>query len=480
MSKTRFAVIGDSLSQGMLNGAVSDTTWSFPAILARSLGLEVPGGFRVPHIPGPGLPLNLFELVLHLEKRLGVRPSDLDLLTLGLEVARYLDGLETYYEQKLDGYRPKFGGSFHNLAIWGFSLVESLRLDHKACRRAIEDEEGFIEDDFLGLPSGPMFRTASWVLNPHRDSERARDTQLDALDRLLRNEPIDVLILWLGANDALGTILSVSVKETPDDAGDDPVELLRYNLTGRKRFARDYAEICSQVAGTLRKRSPATKVLVGNVPYVTIPPLLRGFGAQDADGYFERYQRFFVKEHTSAGLLLESLSREQVRGIDARIDDFNAIIAANVAAQGPSWSLVDVAGLLSRLAVRRNRMEQDPQGPLREYLRGRAANHPLLASPELPSTLMFGVDAAGRRTQGGLFGLDGVHPTITGYGLLAEQFLDAMQAVNVPGAAGRSVPWTSIVEADVMLRRPLPLWHSLLARLEQCDTLFGLLARALA
>src|ERR1044071_1190802 len=142
MSKTKLAVIGDSLSQGLLNGAVSDTTWSFPAILARALGLQVPGEFRVPHIPGPGLPLNLLELVLHLERRLGTSPSHLDLLTLGLEVARYLDGLETYYEQKLDGYRPKFGGSFHNLAIWGFSLVEALRLDHRTCRRAIEDEEG--------------------------------------------------------------------------------------------------------------------------------------------------------------------------------------------------------------------------------------------------------------------------------------------------------------------------------------------------
>jgi lysophospholipase L1-like esterase len=480
MSKTRFAVVGDSLSQGFQHGAISDTTRSFPAILARSLGLDVPNEFRVPFIPGPGLPLNVLGLVLELERRLGPNPDNFRLLSLGYEIKRYLDETETYYEQKLDGYLPKFGGSYHNLAVWGFSLAESLRLDSKACKRAIEDSEGFIEDDFLGLPSGPMYRTANWVLNPKKDAERARDTQLDALDRLLHEGPLDALVLWLGANDALGTVLTLSVAETPDDASSDPIELLDYNLTSRKRFARDYAEICEQVATSLRKRSPNTKVLVGNVPHVTIPPVMRGLGAQDADGYFERYQRYFVNEETFAAFLLESLSRADVRRIDTRIDEFNQIIAGQVRERGPNWSLVDTANLLKTLAVRRNRSEGQPEEPLRRYLQARDPDHPLLKEAKLPSALMFLVDEQGRRTQGGLFGLDGTHPSTTGYGLVAELFLDAMQAARVPGTAGRKVPWSGILAADPLLRRPLPLWHHLITKAERWATVLGLVLRAVA
>jgi len=57
---------------------------------------------------------------------------------------------------------------------------------------------------------------------------------------------------------------------------------------------------------------------------------------------------------------------------------------------------------------------------------------PELASlePE-PNSKFLIADKNGIRLQGGLFSLDGVHPTTIGYGLLAQEFINVMQTAGV-------------------------------------------------
>jgi hypothetical protein len=47
-----------------------------------------------------------------------------------------------------------------------------------------------------------------------------------------------------------------------------------------------------------------------------------------------------------------------------------------------------------------------------------------------PSSRFFRSDASGR-TAGGLFSLDGVHPTTIGYGILAEELIKVMETAGV-------------------------------------------------
>lgn len=479
MSKLKLAAIGDSLAQGFQSGAISKTSWSFPAIVASAFALDVPGEFLVPHELGPGLPLNIEHLLRRLEPRAGSNPSAADLARALLFIPSYLDELEDYYERGLGSRPAKFTGVYHNLAVWGFALAEALRLTPKRCRRAIRDSEGWIEDDFLGLPSGPMYRTAQRVINPGDDPERRRDTQLDALERSLRERGgVDALILWLGANDALGTVLTLSVKdmanEDPKKLPTDPVEQLDWNLTSEERFRADYTSICERVSQILQAHSPQTKVFVGTIPYVTIPPLARGVGHFDGT-HFDSYRRFFVTDGRAGGLL-EALSRQDVITIENRIDAFNRIIAEHVGLRD-QWHLVDSAAMMSNLAVRRNRQDATPGKPLRDHVR---PDHPLLALDPVPSILMYKLDAQGKRIQGGLFSLDGIHPTTIGYGLIAELFLTVMQEAGVPGADPLRLPWTAVIANDSLLQTPPKLWHFMLAEAERHATLWGLLARALA
>jgi lysophospholipase L1-like esterase len=483
MPKIRLAAIGDSLTQGFQSAAIHHTAWSFPAILARSFGCSVPGDFRVPSFGTYGLPLNLEQLMDRAAATLSKQPSELEVaLRLPILIPQFLDEVETYHERGPGSGKAKFGGSYHNLAVWGFAVAEAARLSVERCTRAIEKDEGWIEDDFLGLPSGAMYRTARKVFNPQLVAARNLDTQLTALERLLESEgELDVLTFWLGANDALGTVLNVEIKdmEGVKNLPQDPVELLDWNLTSAERFDVEYTALAARLDDILARRSPRTRVFVGTVPHVTIPPITRGQGAFDGT-YFDYYTRFFVPPG-SLTFGLEKLTRADARSIDTRIDRFNAVIRREVAGREPSWQLVDTCAVLDELAVRRNGFDAEPGLALRRYYerRGRP-DHPLLQLDPIPSILMYGVDQSGKRVQGGLISLDGVHPSTLGYGLVAEHFLEAMQRAAVPGADPRHVPWPAVIENDGLVTRPPRVWWHLMRAGERYSWLWGALARALA
>jgi hypothetical protein len=257
----------------------------------------------------------------------------------------------------------------------------------------------------------------------------------------------------------------------------DPVQLAKWNLTSEAVFRTDYADLAREIDALLRRRSPNTRVFVGNVPHVTIPPVTRGSG-QFEDGYFDEYRRFFVPDDTPT-LLLERLTREDARKIDRRIDSFNLAIREQVQAR-EGWHLVDTCGLLDELAVRRNNADADPGQRLRQhYLERGRPDHPLLQETPVPSILMYEVKN-GVRTQGGLMSLDGVHPSSIGYGVIAEHFLEAMQAAGVPGSDPRNVPWDEVLANDQLLRHPPRLWEQLSRFGKRYALLWGTLARALA
>lgn len=481
MPKLKLAAIGDSLTQGFRSGAIVNTAWSFPAIVARSLGLSVPVDFRVPTFGTLGLPLNIERFLYDAEAKLSSTPSDLELtVQLPLAIQSFIDGVEDYFERGAGSRPAKFGGSYHNLAVWGFALADALRLTPERSRRAIDAEEGWIEDDFLGLPSGAMYRTAQKVFDPRQTEARSADTQLRALERLLEADgAIDVLFVWLGANDALGTVLDLEVKDMTGVANlpEDPVALARWNLTSESLFRRDYAALTADLEALLARRSPGTHVFVGTVPHVTIPPITRGSGSFDGK-YYDRYRRFFVPDAVPT-LHLEQLTRQDAIEIDARIDAFNRAISDQVSRR-QRWHLVDTCALLDQLAVRRNAADDDPGQRLRQYYveRGRG-DHPLLQLAPVPSILMYDVKN-GVRTQGGLMSLDGVHPSTIGYGLIAERFLEAMQSAGIPGSDPRLVPWSEVIANDELLQHPPRLWEPLQRYAERYSLLWGALARALA
>ena len=81
----------------------------------------------------------------------------------------------------------------------------------------------------------------------------------------------------------------------------------------------------------------------------------------------------------------------------------------------------------------------------------------------------FFVSAAAGRKQGGLFGLDGIHPTIVGYGILAQEVLRVLAVAGLPE---QSIDFTQLLGADALNSRPPAVIEQALALLRQIAGLF--------
>ena len=485
----KLVAIGDSLTQGVQSGAVFNPDFSYPVRIARAMGLDVSEDFRTPRIPGHGLPLNIEWLLRSMHKTLEESIEIKEwLVNVPFLLADHLDEIEDYYERG-PGSRPdRYGGVYHNLAVAGFRVYDSFMVNSNYCYSQINDAEGWIKDDFLGLPSASMYRIARRVLNPNLKPKRGTWTQIDNLRYFKDNgDPVENLILCLGGNDCLGTVRDLKIKK-PRNRYKDPQERRdEYNLTSVSVFKEDYGQMMDLISEAI---SPTTKVFVGTIPHVTITPITQGFGGKNCEGgkYFKYYGPFFATENfrTEFGRTLTGCEVEQ---IDLHIDAFNTFIKGEVKRRNKvkereNWHIVDICSLLDLLAIKRkanfkiNLAEEQAKEVLENFFaKKNASNHPLLCCDLNPPPSVLRLDSIDtnrgkdgdhtHRTAGGFFSLDCFHPTTIGYGLIAEAFLDKMKKVKVPEIYDnkrlpwQQLDWKTLIEQDTLINNPPALWDDI-------------------
>ncbi len=244
------------------------------------------------------------------------------------------------------------------------------------------------------------------VGNPANGQERMTALVLGSggtqVEQALALKPTAIL-LWIGNNDALKA-----------DGMGDPAE-----MTPPAEFAAELAELIQ----ALHTGAPAAHLVVADIPDVTELPYMTpaskvlgemaaythipsfffsaAFGIQPGD--LLNWQGLGDLKTGWEGLIAgryptplppsEVLTPSEIAAARATIDSYNQTIAAQVAAVG--GVLVDLHGYVDTLAA---------SGVT---LNGRTASTAYL---------------------GGLFGLDGIHPTNTGYALFANQFIQALNA----------------------------------------------------
>ena len=176
------------------------------------------------------------------------------------------------------------------------------------------------------------------------------------------------------------------------------------------------------------KKIKARHVILGTVPHVTIAPIARGVGSKVRRGsrYYPFYTRPWISTEDFDVGRDPHVTEQEARAIDSAIDQYNDAIAKAVEDarnDGLDWYLFEVSGLLDRLAARR--YIKDPQARPSWWRRYELPTELRALSPE-PDSRFFVAGPEGR-VQGGLFSLDGVHPTTIGYGILAQELIDVMQ-----------------------------------------------------
>lgn len=470
----KLVAIGDSLTQGVQSGAIFKTELSYPALIAEAMGLNVPNDFRVPRFPGSGLPLNIEWLLRTMRQDIGNEISSKEWISsVPFLLEDCLDDVEDLYERGAGSRPASYGGIYHNLAVLGFRVSDSFRIHSKYCYDQMKKKEGRIEDDFFRLPSAPMYRIAQRVLNPKQLSNRKFWTQIDNLKRLNKDEGgVENLVLFLGANDCLRTVKDLKIKDMKCETGkvsEDPeTRRANYNLTSTEVFEADYRKMVQQISNAI---SEDTKVFVGTVPHVTIPPITQAISRQEDNNnekqYFTYYGPFFLNEDNFS-TRDRYLTGEDVKNIDLRIDAFNCIIKKVVEEQNENWHIVDICQLLDKLAIKRNKEVKNPRDPLQQFFAEKGcSDHPLLDDnlKPTPSVLRFET-CDNQRKNGGLFSLDCFHPTTIGYGLIAEEFLRVMESADVPDANPEQLNWQRIIKQDTLIQSPPVLWDDIIEAAE--------------
>jgi hypothetical protein len=131
----RLVTIGDSLTHGFMSAAVHRTDLSWPAIAAYELGLTA-DQFTYPVYEWPvgpgGLPLDLERLARSLEDRFGDRLDFWEIVTAGLWLHDYMDRVEDYWERGPGSRTPPGGPPFHNMAVYGWDLLDPQLLTAKS------------------------------------------------------------------------------------------------------------------------------------------------------------------------------------------------------------------------------------------------------------------------------------------------------------------------------------------------------------
>ncbi|WP_212993181.1 hypothetical protein [Actinoplanes auranticolor] len=481
----RLVTIGDSLFHGFQSGAVYQTDLSVPAIIAYELGcLDT---FRRPTYGGPGgLPINIELLLRTLEQRYGEQLSWWEVPAALFSARQWMDTLEDYWERGPGSVIPHVNGVNHNLAMYGWDLRDALSQNAKACR----DRLAKPKDDLVTQVVENNSERAALRVYPDTDA-RGSATLFELAEELGEEGAgagadcgIETLVVSLGANNALGAVTRLKVVWS-GDGYDDPDRKGDYTVWRPSHFAAELAEVVAAV-----RKIKARHVIWCTVPHVTIPPISRGVGSKIEAGsrYFPFYTRPWISDRAFDPRRDPNITADEARAVDSAIDHFNDAITGVVRqarSDGLDWFVMEAAGMLDRLADRRYIDDPTARPPWWQ-------RYPLPAalsavSPPVTSRFMIS-DRRGGRADGGLFSLDGVHPTTIGYGLLADEIIRVMRRAGVQfcrtdGVTPRpdpvSVDFGRLLRRDTLLTRPPQNLAAGLAVLGWADEAFDLLRRAL-
>lgn len=425
----RLVAVGDSLTHGFQSGAIFNTALSCPAIVAYELGWLEHFRYPVYDGPGDGLPVNIEALLRHLEKHFGDKIDWWKLVAAANEARKFTGAVEDHWERGAGSQPPQTEGIYHNLGIYGWDLRDAMHWT------ADNLEIPPPKDNLVNqIPENSNERAARHVLASARDSSGRALTPLGGAAQLGAagtvedgsGDGIETLLVALGANNALGGVVRLRVRWSKDDYA-DPKKKRAYTVWRPSHFKSELQEVEKQV-----RRIRARHVIWTTVPHVTIAPLARGVKQKLPPDfrYFPHYTYVWVSDEKFDARRDRNITAEEARAVDSAIDSYNEAIVELVRRarqDGLDWYLFDLAAVLDGLAHRRF-FEGEVRAP--EGWRAYELPPELAALEPPPNTLFFRTGPKGR-IAGGLFSLDGVHPTTIGYGIISHEIMRVMHRAGV-------------------------------------------------
>lgn len=154
--------------------------------------------------------------------------------------------------------------------------------------------------------------------------------------------------------------------------------------------------------------------------------------------------------------------------------------------EGRDWYLFELVSLLDRVAYRRYLDDPSARPSWWDEVGGAyPLPDALQALSPPPDSRFFESDRTGR-LQGGLFSLDGIHPTTIAYGILAQELINLMQLAGVKfyqpdGKTERtgpiSIDFEWLIQQDTLISNPPQVLASGLDLIGWLDKNFSIFRR---
>lgn len=462
--------IGDSVSQGFMSGAAANTDLCYSTILAQVLGvteykcIQFRDNLKFKYD---------IELILRtLEEAYGSNIRGLEWFGVLQKINKVFDKSEAYFERGKGMIGKSMDlpyDSFHNVAVEGMDVADAWLVTPQSSQDTINKlKRKEKKDGFLNVASEPFSRNAFRVLNPNAKPEYMGYSAISWLQHHASQSGIENVILYLGANNALGTVLSLKIKPSPGDGVTvlhaDRKTRQKWNLWHPADFQAEYSCLLEKVVDAMEHNIYADWCcFVGTVPLVTIAPVAKGVGdariISDPAGsgkqlrYYQYYTYFPLSKE--AGLKTgRYLKFRDALFIDKTIIKFNEIIRQLIAQKNAelnreAFHVVDVSQALTDMAWKRNSGKPTYQFP--DYCNW--------AYPPI-DTKYYHVDSQGNIEKGGIFSLDGVHPSAIGQGLIAWEFLKKMKGLG-RAPHDTDINWPDIYANDTLRQKPIKLMQEI-------------------
>lgn len=457
--KHKLVVLGDSIGQGFQNGGIYRTDLNFPSFLAQCF--EPEPEFEQPVFTAQGgIPLNLEVLTRGLSDQYGDALEWTEYIPAAAHLYTTLRRIKNYWEDRYKSVAVSEQDTpFHNQSVWGFATNDAWMVTDAKSQDHIENyPETYSIFDIL--PDHAMYTTASLVLNPSRDKSFRHKSLFDNVQFLQENGGIENLLVTMGHNNIIGAVtdLRFTFSEQSDMEALPPER--DYTVYRPEHFEQEYRKLAEKVSSL-----GAERVFVPTIPYVTIPPVSRGVNddkSRPAQGYFDYYTRFWIWDSDFDPDKHAHLTKEEAIKLDKTVDEYNKSIREIGDEYG--WAVVPVNTYLSGIARRRQTGKLHIPYPERfaEAIQRNPATEHLLEDPKDPvlSTEYLRVHRdTGKVYKGGIFSLDGIHPTTIGYGLMAHLYYQTMQDHGVQFQ--KSLDWDHIIASDTLVTDPPYMLHSL-------------------
>lgn len=456
--KHKLVAIGDSMAQGFKNGGIYRTDLSFPAILSRSMGNGVV--YEAPSFTAQaGIPINMEVLIRGLEQELGSEITLWNSVHAGRYVYNTLKRIKNYWDGKKIKLQVDQHNPYHNQAVWGFSVSDCWLINDDFCRDHITNNRARYSV-FNVLPDNAMYTTARMVLNPSFGTRFQKNTMVDNVIELQEDGGIENLIICIGHNNIVGSVTRLQIVLSEKSDLNAPYPERTCTVFRPEHFEQELRTLYHSVAG-LNIRN----VFVPTLPYVTIPPAIRGVnldGSIPESGYFDHYARFWIWDEDFSPEKHPHLTREDAIYLDQIIDQYNHIIKALADEYG--FVTVPVGHYVRAAARRRHRGDlSNPFPP--EFITSLKKNpktsflidkngHPRISTDYLKLDR-----ETGKIDRGGIFSLDGLHPTTIGYGLIANIYRMSMEKHGVKFE--HPMDWDFVIENETLVTDPPLLMHDL-------------------